>query len=151
MSWFKRHIGWTSTFLFVIVSVIWYLIAGANSFLGIMYMGYIWVFFLIGWSIKTGWFKRHLNWALIIALIVFGSVIVAGDELVGEGDRLAGLVMMWVGIPLCLASYAWVIKQKGRSLWCLLYILLNPVFGLGTIIVLCLENRASERVAQEEA
>ena len=97
------------------------------------------------------WFKRHLNWTYILAILCLAGVnLVLVLIMVGAHNyELDWILYIWtpilllglVGIPI------WVIKQKGRSLWNLLWFLL----GIGPIVVLCLENRAGNRLAQEKA
>ncbi len=98
----------------------------------------------------SSWFSRHLNWTfalglLAILLIVLGTMplhLVMGEM----GETIWFLIFMF-GMPLALLTLTiWVLKQKGRSLAHLLWFFLG---GIGIIIILCLQNRAGNRVAQE--
>jgi len=71
------------------------------------------------------WFQRHLNWTWVLAylfVVVFMLVIGAeGSEAMAVG-RIGGVIVM---IP----TSAWVISQKGRSLWWILLAwLLSPLW-----------------------
>ena len=55
--------------------------------------------------------------------------------------------LLFIDLPIVVFGIivvpAWVIKQKGRSLWHLLWYFL----GILPIVVLCLENRSGNRLA----
>ncbi len=61
------------------------------------------------------WFKRHLNWTLVIAAVVTNGLGFAPGAL--EADITTSLVMLYAAIAVYLATFVWVLVQKGRSLW----------------------------------
>ena len=78
------------------------------------------------------WFKRHLNWTLIIVWIGVPSLVLS---MVGftNNNEVALFILPWFLVILITAC--WVLNQKGRS-WA--WILLG---GLGLFIILCLTNK----------
>jgi len=104
-------------------------------------------------SNKLNWFKRHLNWTALLAgwlpvLIVygFGTVLywsaLATDS---EPPEITGWIMILLGFVAAFISLyllLWVLKQKNRSLWYFLVLLLP----FGYIWYLSLENRSAEPV-----
>jgi len=99
---------------------------------------------------KAKWFERHLNWTFILALIVFYGLTFLGSFLTGfilalndpyitdeTLDSVGIIVSIAIAILFLLPISAWILEQKGRSLWNLL--LLVVPFGL--IIFLGIGNR----------
>jgi len=81
------------------------------------------------------WFKRHLNWTLalpLIMLIVF-SILSGGDT-----ASIFALLGGMCGV-LAFAAMAWVLYQKGYSLW---WMLLSPTVVF-PIVLLCSSNKRS--------
>lgn len=101
------------------------------------------------------WFKRHLNWTLVIAAVVTNGLGFAPGAL--EADITTSLVMLYAAIAVYLATFVWVLVQKGRSLWYISlafaslfagYLLGWVVFFplifaslFGFIVLFCLKNR----------
>jgi hypothetical protein len=52
------------------------------------------------------WFERHLKWTYILTGSI-GVLLFVGDSIIG------GIYSVLVGLPVS----AWVLTQKGRSLW----------------------------------
>ncbi len=88
------------------------------------------------------WFKRHKFWSSVITLAIMGLVL----DMVGAINTYEWFYTLT--LYTAIGGTIWVIKQKGRSLLNLLWLLLGPI---GIIVILCLENRTGNRVAQEEA
>ena len=91
------------------------------------------------------WFKRHLNWTVIlipsvsfiILLILFtlASVTVSDKSMF---DNI-GVSLFFLGVLINFITWGWYLKEKGRSL---LYLLLLPIpLGIGAIFFLCLTNK----------
>jgi len=98
-----------------------------------------------------GWFKQHLNWTYVLA---FSAALVINAVLVTIMIQAGNYELDWllfVDLPILLFGLvivpAWVLRQKGRSLWHLLWYFL----GILPIVVLCLENRAGNRLVREES
>ncbi len=89
------------------------------------------------------WFRNHLNWTLVIALILITAVTFIAGFLAGyyiqDDDAFYGVFWLIVAGNLILTAIAgaWVLNQKSRSL---LWLLLSP-FWIGWIIWLALDNR----------
>lgn len=52
------------------------------------------------------WFKRHLNWTLVIAAAVTNGLGFAPGAL--EADITTSLVMLYAAIAVYLATFVWV-------------------------------------------
>ena len=108
------------------------------------------------------WFKRHLNWTLVLSWIFallllstfgsdfwlgFGSVSVQWSPTVSSetfGEWVEGI--SWLGAPaVVLAVTIWYLRKKNRSLLHLLWYLLF-IYGIGAIILLRVENRSEQQV-----
>lgn len=92
---------------------------------------------------KPGWFKRHLNWTLVIAWLggnLFIGMIGLILLTITTADALATtLTLVIFYLAALLATTDWVLEQKGRSRAWLLFVLLGgPVLPL--IITLVLKN-----------
>ena len=86
-------------------------------------------------------FKQHLNWTLIL---VWFSGFMVGDyinSIIGTNRELAYLIIL-VWCLLVYTFYIWYLKQKGRSLWNLLWNIM-PIFGW--FIFLTLENNKQKK------
>jgi len=68
------------------------------------------------------WFKRHLNWTLVIAWLLLSLLACFVLSMIGWFGILAYLLMI-------LVVSGWVLKQKGRSLTNLLWFLLFFCLG----------------------
>ncbi len=88
------------------------------------------------------WFKRHKFWSSVIILTIMGLVL----DMVGTINTYEWFYTLT--LYTVIGGEIWVIKQKGRSLLNLLWLLLGPI---GIIVILCLKSRTSDRLAQEEA
>ena len=101
---------------------------------------------------EMSWFRRHLNWTVLlawlaafgvgfIAAFAVGFVMVVADPYVSdEALEGAGYVASIVGGLAVLApAWGWVLRRKNRSLWWLLLALLVP---FGWIAMFALENRS---------
>ena len=81
---------------------------------------------------KTNWFQRHINWTVI--LVVLLGAVLANVEPTGVGAI--------IGIGSYIAVCAWALKQKNRSLgW---FLLIFTVVGL--IIILLLKNKRDNMI-----
>jgi hypothetical protein len=106
---------------------------------------------------KTNWLKRHLNWTLITTVVgtyLLSMVTSASEEITSPGRSLVGLLIQlvnphisnytlsWWYLPIWLALMlpveGWVLRQKNRSLWHLLW----GITPFGWIVILCLKNRS---------
>jgi hypothetical protein len=107
-----------------------------------------------GGNNKMTWFKRHLNWTLVAgAGISNGLGLVPGFL---RADITTFSVMLFAGIGVYIATFAWVLVQKGRSLcyiflafaclfvgWMLSWMVFFPlILGslFGFIVLFCLKN-----------
>jgi len=80
---------------------------------------------------KMSWFRRHLNWALILVWV--GCVLSLNlGILVMDVSILPWLCGLCVVVVYFTAG--WVLRQKGRSLWWL------ALLGLGLVVALFLEG-----------
>ncbi len=99
------------------------------------------------------WFKRHLNWTFVLVgtginIILFGIFMpflinVEGDSLFYSPIATIYGILYYVA-PMILGG--WVLKQKGRSLWQLLW----WFTGFGGIAILVLENKSEEWIQGTE-
>lgn len=88
------------------------------------------------------WFKKHLNWTYILAILI-ALIIYVITSVTAESYHLDWLwnISMFAFFILLLAVIgvgAWVIKQKGGSLFNLFWLLLS---WIGIIVILCLVNK----------
>ena len=89
------------------------------------------------------WFKRHLNWTILIVLLVSSFLAFFAIFLESGGLFFIGLIIwMLMGKRVC----GWVLRQKEQSQWNLLSLLLG--WGIGLILIISLQNKRlkSERV-----
>lgn len=99
---------------------------------------------------KANWFQRHLNWTFIFASAIFygltfgggllvGFILVLRDPYVTEEtvNNVGILVNIVIAILFLLPISGWILDQKGRSLWNLIFL----IIPFGVIIFLCLGNR----------
>lgn len=89
------------------------------------------------------WFKRHLNWTVILAVVasalvafVIGLFLVLTDPYITD-EALEGWGYL-IGLVVVLPVAGWALKKKNRRLWWLL-VLFVP---FGWIVFLCLGNRS---------
>jgi len=98
------------------------------------------------------WFKRHLNWTYILAILCALIINLALVLIMASAENYELDWLLFVDYPILLLAFigvaAWVIKQKGRSLFNLFWLLLS---WIGIIVILCLENRAGDRLVQGKA
>ena len=96
---------------------------------------------------ERNWFRRHLNWTLVLTWLIclpvgvvcvniFRFTILSTLTISGVSIIL-GIIAFTCGVLIWWATI-WVVKQKGRSLLHLFWILLP----LGFIAILCLENKS---------
>ncbi len=90
----------------------------------------------------AGWFRRHLNWTLVIGLAVitvasFMVSYLAYYYMIEEAAGFVTFVTVVFNIILTAIVGGWVLNQKGRSL---LWLLLIP-FWIGWVVWLALDNR----------
>ncbi len=83
---------------------------------------------------NPSWFERHLNWSLVILCLPGTLSMRAASEY---------MILWFFGLILWLPVVFWVLREKGRSLWWLL-VLLIPVIPL--FIILCLENKREAKL-----
>lgn len=79
------------------------------------------------------WFKRHLNWTILIAVLV-GPILVFPAVFVETA--FAPLIMFIIHLMILVIVCGWVLEQKGRSSWNLLWLL----SGVGIIIFWTMDN-----------
>jgi len=86
------------------------------------------------------WFNRHLNLSFLftaIATTILLNVIAITDYF---NDTVLTITAIVIIAIMSLSVEIWYLRQKGRSLWCLLFNCLNI---LGLIILLSLSNKRS--------
>ena len=97
---------------------------------------------------EMSWFRRHLNWTALLALVganalggMVGFVVGFGGAVgVGGAAGVAGAVTAAVVCLVVLVlTWRWVLRRKNRSLWWLLLALFVP---FGWIALLVLENQS---------
>ena len=67
------------------------------------------------------WFKRHLNWTLLIASTLIPLIMLLLAYFVNESlGSTFPKIIGWTLSILLLVIYGWVLRQKKRSLWWLL-------------------------------
>ena len=81
------------------------------------------------------WFQRHLNLTLVI--VVIGGWLLCYVVAMAMARPLPP-VLFFVWIAVTFGISGWVLQEKGRSLWNLLWFLLNFI---GLIVFLCMENK----------
>lgn len=85
------------------------------------------------------WFKRHLNWTVILAAIGAYAIVI-GLALLSPPDTPEGVFdffTLFIMAVVILPVSAWALIQKGRRLWWLLVYLIPYV---GWVFFLILEN-----------
>ena len=99
---------------------------------------------------NKSWFQRHLNWTWVLMTVlgcfvlgfIAGIVIGIVDPYgLSYSDGTIDIIALCIGLVVQLVVGGWVLRQKSRSLWWLL-ILLIP---LGWIIFLFLGNRSDAK------
>ena len=99
---------------------------------------------------RPNWFERHLNWTAVLSWIAFYTLCFMVGLLVGSlwsslgvlGEDTRFNILLYTaligfGAAWLIPSNAWILRQKGRSLWWLLL----PIAPFGWIVFLSLENR----------
>ena len=100
---------------------------------------------------EMSWFRRHLNWTALLALVgayalgwmaafTVGVAMGVADpyaslEAAGAAGGVTGVV---VYLAVLVPTWGWVLRRKNRSLWWLLLALFVP---FGWIAMFVLENR----------
>lgn len=91
------------------------------------------------------WFKNHPNWTAILMMFVTTNLIFLPLSIaMGNTDQFFNVAVPLYGLVLLLIN-GWLLKQKGRSLFNLFYLLLS---WIGFVIVLCLENKKARTIEQ---
>jgi len=96
------------------------------------------------------WFRRHLNWTFVFGYLAAYVICLLASFFIGflfpydSWEALEGLYYL-VAIPSTLVWTllvgSWVLKNKGRSLWNLLWLFFP---WIGIFIFLFLENENKE-------
>jgi hypothetical protein len=91
---------------------------------------------------NVNWFERHLNWTMILAVIVFSIPASIAALISSASDSSMGptIVLAFIWLLAVTMVWGWALKKKGRSLWWLLLCWFVPPFGL--LIFFYLENRS---------
>jgi len=102
----------------------------------------------IGAKGKMNWFRRHLNWTMVLAWVIcisLAAIFASGAEVALSWGRLSGgLILLAIGcifVGLMWWATIWAIKQKGRSLLHLFWLLVP----FGFIVLLVLKNLNEKR------
>jgi len=93
---------------------------------------------------ETSWFRRHLNWTMVLVWLgailgafVAGLIVSSSNPFVSYGDlEVLGFV---IGLAILIPGWGWALKKKNRSLWWLLLGLFVP---FGFIVLLCLADKS---------
>ncbi|MFW6105172.1 MAG: hypothetical protein ACOC7P_01160 [Chloroflexota bacterium] len=102
---------------------------------------------------KMSWFSRNLNWTLVLAWVICAPVGVIASNVARytllstleiNAPILISLIITLICVILVWWATIWVIRQKGRSLLHLFWILLP----LGFIAILILKNHNKEEVKE---
>ncbi len=82
-------------------------------------------------DIRHNWFEQHLNWTLFFVwLLLLATVSIATSATLVNTDF--AVIAIWIVLLLFIGVEIWVLVQKKRSGWWLLF---------GPIIILCLSNK----------
>ena len=81
------------------------------------------------------WFKRHLNWTILIAAVV--GLILPFSTIFAE-TATPYVIMLIIQAVIVVGVCGWVLKQKGRSLRNLFWLLLGWLIGI--IILMSMDN-----------
>jgi len=90
------------------------------------------------------WFERHLNWTILIATVV--GLILACSTVFAETETLF-LLMLIVQATIVAPVCGWAVKQKGQSLWNLLWLLCGWLIGI--LILMSMENLKGVHLEEE--
>lgn len=89
-------------------------------------------------------FRRHLNWTLVFGWVMtmWLFIMPAVFEFhFGGGDIAA--IYMWLVVSMGVVITAWALKQKGRSLFNLFWLLLS---WIGIVVILCMRKEAENKL-----
>ena len=84
----------------------------------------------------VNWFRRHLNWTLLLVWLGVPFVLVVVSDLTGV-EGVALLIIPWLWI-VTFGVWWWVLSCKGRSHWWML------LGGLGMLVTFGLRNEGCE-------
>jgi hypothetical protein len=85
------------------------------------------------------WFRKHLNWTMFLSWILALIIFLVSIPLYAQREN-ADVILYFMGfyfVVILLVS-AWVLRQKGRSLWYLCLFFLREIY---VIIICSMENR----------
>lgn len=87
-----------------------------------------------GQPIKTSWFEKHLNWSIVLSVLLCIIII-----FIRQGSNNVGMIILNLAAGIfMLFVFGWSLNKKGRSLaWILTFII--PIIGI--IVLLALENK----------
>ena len=92
------------------------------------------------------WFKQHLNWTMFLAWIIALAIFLGSIPIYAQRDS-TDILLYFMGfyfLVILLVS-AWVLRQKGRSLWYLCLFFLREIY----IIIICaMENRRTAIITE---
>jgi hypothetical protein len=98
------------------------------------------------------WFNRHLNWTMILTwviLVPFSLFLANGGKLTVSFDTFTEHLFMSVIALVLIAIFVliimWAIKQKGRSVFHVFWILAP----FGFIVLLLLKNLSMDVISME--
>ena len=105
------------------------------------------------------WFKKHLNWTLVFAMLATYILNFVLLIIIANAKSYELLGYFFIVSPIWLLVHvgvtAWVLWQKGRSLFHLFLLLLG---WIGIAVILCLqhqeelksrEEKRAEKIAQD--
>jgi hypothetical protein len=91
---------------------------------------------------KSNWFKEHLNWTIIFTVCVQYAIALAGLRIeANTALYIHQSVIVWIALALSFPIFAWVLSQKGYSMW---WLYLNFLPIIGWIVFMSLDK--SEKV-----
>ena len=91
------------------------------------------------------WFKKHLNLALLFAILIGNGLVFWGYLGLPSGSVL-GFVLIALAIILVIGTEIWHLRQKECSMFNLLWNLLPYV---GFIMILLLDNKIQRQKKSE--
>jgi hypothetical protein len=101
--------------------------------------------YLLSFSTKL-WGRKHLNWTLFILSMLFYADSLIATAVVGtvvgtslqEYATIIGVIQYCVVLAMIIIAAVWHLRQKGRSLWNLAYLLLA---WISLAIMFFMENK----------